>query len=138
MFALGLLLLVIAAVVAVAGISANLGSAHALGRSVNLLGYHLTGSTGKLLLVGVVLGAVGMLGLGLLLAGIRHGTNRRSANRHERKAIRQEAGTAAADRGRLADQLAEEHAARVRAEKRSVVGPEVDPGGAASTSQNVV
>jgi hypothetical protein len=46
MIALGLLLLVVAAVVALVGIFTNLGSSHQLGRTVDLLGYHLHGSTG--------------------------------------------------------------------------------------------
>lgn len=137
MIAVGLLLVVVAVVIAVVGILANLGSSHSLGRSVDLLGYHLTGSTGKLLLVGVVLGAVAMLGLGLLRAGLRHGASRRRANRQERKAIRQEAGAVADDRDRLANQLAQEHAARLRAEQQPVADPAVGADLPASNPKNV-
>lgn len=70
MAALGLVLLVAMAAIALAGVFANTGQGHQLGHAVNILGYHLHGSTGKLLLVGVVLGAVGMLGLNLMLAGL--------------------------------------------------------------------
>lgn len=138
MAAIGLLLLIIAAVIAVAGILANHGSSHQLGRSVNLLGYHLTGSTGKLLLVGVVLGVVGMLGLILLLTGLRRGMKRRSVDRRERKAVRQETDAVARDRDRLADRLTQEHTARVRAEKRAPTGAEAGSEGVtAADSENV-
>jgi hypothetical protein len=36
-----------------------------------VLGYHVTGSTGTLFLSGIVVGAVGLLGLSVLLAGAR-------------------------------------------------------------------
>ena len=37
----------------------------------SVFGYHVTGSTGTLFLYGIVVGAVGLLGLSLLLAGAR-------------------------------------------------------------------
>jgi hypothetical protein len=135
--AMGLVLLVAAAVIAVAGILANLGSGHPIGRSVDLLGYHLTGSTGKLLLVGVVLGVVGMLGLSLLLAGLRHGMRRRSVDRRERKAVRREAGAVMEDRDRLADRLELEHAARVQAENSTPTGAVAGSEGLTADSENV-
>jgi hypothetical protein len=134
---IGILLLIIAAVVAVAGILANFGSSHPLGRSVDLLGYHLTGSTGRLLLVGVVLGVLGMLGLSLLLAGLRHGMKRRSVDRRERKAVRQETDAVTQDRDRLADRLEREHTARVRAEQRAPSDAEVGSEGLTADSENV-
>jgi len=124
-------------VVVVAGVLANSGSGHPIGRSVDLLGYHLTGSTGKLLLVGAVLGVLGMLGLSLLLAGLRRGTRRRSVDRQERKAVRREAGAARADRDRLADRLELEHAARVRAENNAGTGAEAGSEGLTADSENV-
>ena len=66
---LGLVLLVAAVVVGVAGVLTNHGSAHALNHGFSVLGYHVTGSTGTLFLYGVVVGAVAVLGLSLLLAG---------------------------------------------------------------------
>ncbi|MCW2547826.1 MAG: hypothetical protein JWN96_2286 [Mycobacterium sp.] len=118
MIALGLLLLVVAAVVALVGIFTNLGSSHQLGRTVDLLGYHLHGSTGKLLLVGVIVGAVGMLGLNMLLAGIGRGFSRSISKRKERRSQRQVTQTVVQDRDHLASELEREHAARVHAERQ--------------------
>ena len=118
MVALGLLLLTVAAVIAVVGIFSNAGSGHQLGRSVDLLGYHLQGSTGKLLLVGVILGAVGMLGLNLLLAGLGRGFKRTVSQRQERKQARRQAQSVEQDRDHLASELEHEHAARLRAEQQ--------------------
>ena len=68
---LGLIILVAALVVGVAGVLSNAGSAHALTHGFAVLGYHVTGSTGTLFLYGIVVGALAMLGLSLLLAGAR-------------------------------------------------------------------
>jgi hypothetical protein len=128
MIALGLLLLVAAAVVALAGIFTNLGGSHQLGRTVDLLGYHLHGSTGKLLLVGVVIGAVGVLGLNMLLAGIGRGFKRTVSQRKERKLERQETKSVVQDRDQLATELAREHDARVEAERTAVATAGGSPG----------
>ena len=75
MILLGLLLLAVAVavVIAVVGVLSNIGSSHLLTRSFEIFGYHITGSTGRLLLIGVILGAAGMLGSNLLLAGLGRG-----------------------------------------------------------------
>src|ERR1700733_11046221 len=65
---LGLVVLVAAVVIGVAGVLVNHGSDHALVHPFAVFGYHVTGSTGTLFLYGIVLGAIGVLGLGLLLA----------------------------------------------------------------------
>jgi hypothetical protein len=49
---LGLIILVAAVVVGVAGVFDNVGSGHALTHGFSLFGYHLTGSTGALFLYG--------------------------------------------------------------------------------------
>lgn len=125
---LGLIILVVAAVVAVAGIFTNTGSAHALTNAFTLFGHHMTGSTGALFLFGIIVGAAGMLGLGLLLTGARRGAVARHGLRHshretaavrkhrdalveQRDAARAEAASAAQDRDGLAeerDELAEQ------------------------------
>jgi hypothetical protein len=48
------------------------GTGHALTHRLAVLGYHVTGSTGTLFLYGIVVGAIGLLGLSLLLAGASH------------------------------------------------------------------
>ena len=77
---LGLIILVAALVVGVAGVLSNAGSAHALTHGFAVFGYHVTGSTGTLFLYGIVVGALAMLGLSLLLAGARR-TSRRGRAR---------------------------------------------------------
>ncbi|MFF4343005.1 hypothetical protein ACFY00_24130 [Kitasatospora sp. NPDC001540] len=90
---LGLLLLVAAAAVAVAGILGNTGSAHELNGAFSVFGHHMTGSTGMLFLWGIVVGAVAVLGLALLLAGLRR---RRATARRGRRHPRHEAADARA------------------------------------------
>ena len=82
---LGLIILVAAVVVGVAGVFNNVGSGHALTHGFSVLGYHVTGSTGALFLYGIVVGAAAMLGLGLLLAGARRTSRRGRAARRELK-----------------------------------------------------
>jgi hypothetical protein len=121
MIALGLLLLVAAAVVTLVGVLTNSGGAHALNSDFSLLGYHLHGSTGQLLLIGVIVGAVGMLGLNMLLAGIGRGFSRRVSTRRELNQSRHQAGALHEERDTLAHKLEEERTARAEAE-RAVAG----------------
>ena len=62
---LGLIILVAALVVAVAGVLGNGGSAHAVSH-FSVLGYHFTGSAGTLFLLGIVVGDDGNGALRLL------------------------------------------------------------------------
>jgi hypothetical protein len=83
---IGVVILVAAVIATVVGFLANNGSAHALpSDSFAVFGYHVTGTTGTLLLHGVVLGAVGMLGLALILAGARRSSRRGRAARRDLK-----------------------------------------------------
>jgi hypothetical protein len=66
---IGLVILVAAVVVGMAGVLSNGGAAHTLTDQFAVFGYHVTGSTGLLFLYGIVVGAVGLFGLSLLLAG---------------------------------------------------------------------
>jgi len=108
MILLGLLLLVAAVVIAVVGVLSNISSSHLLTRSFEILGYHITGSTGRLLLIGVILGAAGMLGLNLLLAGMGRGIKRRVSTRRQLKADHKEQQRLAAERDQLSRQLEDE------------------------------
>jgi hypothetical protein len=94
---IGLVILVAALVVGVAGVLGNGGSAHAVSH-FSVLGYHLTGSDSALFLAGIVVGAAGLLGLSLLLAGARRTSRRGSAARRGLRQSRRE--TAAASRKR--------------------------------------
>jgi hypothetical protein len=101
---LGLIILVAAVVVGVAGVLSNGGSGHALTHGFAVFGYHVTGSTGTLFLYGIVVGAVGMLGLSLLLAGARRTSRRGSDARRGLKQSRRETATASQARDDLIDQ----------------------------------
>ena len=86
---LGLIILVAAVVAAVAGVLGNAGAAHALSHGFAVFGYHVTGSTGTLFLYGVVVGAVGLAGLSMLLAGARRTSRSLSQSRRETAAASQ-------------------------------------------------
>src|SRR6202020_156450 len=67
----GLIVLFVAVIVGTVGVLGNAGGTHPLAENFSVLGYHVTGSTGTLFLSGIVVGAVGLLGLSVLLAGAR-------------------------------------------------------------------
>lgn len=85
---IGLVVLLAAVIVGVTGVFANGGSTHALTDNFAVFGYHVTGSTGVLFLYGIVVGAIGLAGLSLLLAGARHTARRGASARRELKATR--------------------------------------------------
>jgi hypothetical protein len=134
---IGLVLVVAAAGVAVAGVAANNGTAHPLGDDFTVLGLHLSGlSTGQLFLYGVVVGVVGMLGLSMLLGAF----SRRAASRgsqRELKEARRETTAARRDRDQLARQLDDERAEHLPVEALGHPPVEasgtVDPSSAAET-----
>jgi hypothetical protein len=100
----GLVILVAALVVGIAGVLSNAGSAHALTHGFAVFGYHVTGSTGTLFLYGIVVGALAMLGLGLLLAGARRTSRRGHTARRGLKQSREETASAIKDRDKLIGQ----------------------------------
>ena len=100
----GLILLIAAVVVGVAGVLANAGSGHALTDGFAVLGYHVTGSTGTLFLYGIVVGAIAMFGLSLLLAGARRTARRGREARRGLKQSRRETDAAIHDRDDLIHQ----------------------------------
>jgi hypothetical protein len=101
---LGLIILIAAVVVGAAGVLSNSGSSHALTHGFTALGYHVTGSAGTLFLSGIVVGAAGLLGLGLLLAGARRTSRRGGTARHQLRQSRRETATASRDRDDLIEQ----------------------------------
>lgn len=100
---LGLLILLVAVVVAVAGVFSNLGSGHAF-HGFAVLGHHVTGSTGTLFLFGIVVGAVGVFGLSLLLAAARRTSRRGGAARSDLRQSRRDTAALTQDRDNLMDQ----------------------------------
>src|SRR5580693_9581800 len=105
---LGLVILVAAVVVGVAGVLANGGHAHAVSHFA-VFGYHVTGSTGTLFLYGIVVGALGLLGLSLLLAGARRTSRRGREARRGLSQSRRETAAVSQDRD---DLLGQREAAR--------------------------
>jgi hypothetical protein len=101
---LGLIILVAAVVVGVAGVLANSGGGHALTHGFAVFGYHVTGSTGTLFLYGIVVGVVGLLGLILLLAGARRTSRRGREARRGLSQSRRETAAVSKDRDDLIGQ----------------------------------
>jgi hypothetical protein len=100
---LALIILVAALIVGVAGVLGNGGTAHAVSH-FSVLGYHLTGSAGTLFLSGIVVGAVGLLGASLLLAGARRRHRRGSAAARRLRQSRRETAAASQERDDLIKQ----------------------------------
>jgi hypothetical protein len=101
---IGLVILIAAVVAGVAGVLSNSGSGHALTHHFAVFGYHVTGSTGTLFLYGIVVGALGLLGLSLLLAGARRTSRRGREARRGLTRSRRETAAVSADRDDLLDQ----------------------------------
>ena len=101
---IGLVILVAAVVVGVAGVLSNSGSGHALTHPFALFGYHVTGSTGTLFLYGIVVGAIAVAGLSLLLAAARRTSRRGREARRGLRQSRRETAAVSQDRDDLIDQ----------------------------------
>jgi hypothetical protein len=112
----GLILLLAAVVVGVAGVLSNSGSGHELTDGFAVLGYHVTGSTGTVFLYGVVVGAIGLLGLALVLAGVRRTSQRGRVARRGLKQSRQQTDAAVEQRD---DLVRERDAARAATPPRT-------------------
>jgi hypothetical protein len=131
---LGLVILVAALVAGVAGVLANGGHAHAVTHFA-VFGYHVTGSTGTLFLYGIVVGALGLAGLSLLLAGARRTSRRGRQARRGLTQSRRETATVTQDRD---DLLGQRETARAHTASTLGNGPadgDRDPGAAAAAGQ---
>src|ERR1700691_5428086 len=100
---IGLVILIAAVVAGLAGVLSNSGSGHPLTHHFAVFGYHVTGSTGTLFLYGIVVGALGLLGLSLLLAGARRTSRRGREARHGLTRSRRETAAVSGDRDDLLD-----------------------------------
>ncbi len=101
---IGLVILIAAVVAGVAGVLSNSGSGHPLTHHFAVFGYHVTGSTGTLFLYGIVVGALGLLGLSLLLAGARRTSRRGREARRGLTQSRRETAAVSQDRDDLLGQ----------------------------------
>lgn len=122
---LGLLLLVAAAIVGLVGVLGNAGSGHELTGGFSVFGYDVTGSTGTLFLYGIVVGAIGMLGLSMLLVGALRTARRGRAARTDLKESRRETAMVIRDRDDLLHQRETDHADQ-EADARHTAAPHRD------------
>jgi hypothetical protein len=122
---LGLILLVAATIVGLAGVLDNAGSGHELTGGFSVFGFEVTGSTGALFLYGIVVGAIAMLGLSMVLAGVSRTARRGRAARTELKQSRRETAIVSQDRDHLLHQRETDHAGQ-EAEARLTAAPNGD------------
>jgi hypothetical protein len=101
---IGLVILIAAVIAGVAGVLSNSGSGHPLTHPFAVFGYHVTGSTGTLFLYGIVVGALGLAGLSLLLAGARRTSRRGRQARRGLTQSRRQTAAASQDRDDLLSQ----------------------------------
>jgi hypothetical protein len=101
---LGLIILLVAVIVGLAGVLGNAGSEHVLTDEFAIFGIEVNGSTGTLFLIGIVVGVAAVLGLGMLLAGARRTAIRGRTARSDLKASRRETAAISQERDDLVDQ----------------------------------
>jgi hypothetical protein len=99
----GLIIVVAAVVVGAAGVLGNDGGAHGAAHGFSVLGYHVNGS-GTVFLYGIAVGAVGLFGLWLLLAGARRTARRGRDARRGLRQSRRETAAVSKDRDDLIGQ----------------------------------
>ena len=108
MMVIGLILLLLALIVGLVGVLANLSAGAALTGGFNIFGLAYDGTSGQLFLFGIVVGAIAMLGIGLVFGAL----GRRREARRELKESRREAEDLRRQHDRLAQELEEERAQR--------------------------
>jgi H+/gluconate symporter-like permease len=124
---IGLIVLIVAAILAVAGVGTNMNSGHPLSSDFAIFGQHLnSASTGQLFLYGIIVGIFAALGLGILYgAFLRRLSSRRL--RRELKDSRGETTALRAEHDRLTKQLEEERIARLKADAAKAMTTEEIP-----------
>jgi hypothetical protein len=124
---IGLIVLIVAAILAVAGVGTNMNSSHPLGGDFAIFGQHVnSASTGQLFLYGIVVGIGAALGLSILYAAFL----RRLSSRRLRRELKDSRGETTAlrmDHDRLTQQLNEERTTRLQAEATKAIKTEDSP-----------
>ncbi|MFQ6330276.1 hypothetical protein ACLMAL_29650 [Nocardia sp. CWNU-33] len=87
---IGLVVLIAAVIIGVAGVAANMGEVSTSTNDFAMFDYHFTADAGQLFGYGAAVGAIGMLGLSLLLAGVWRSSRRGMATRRELRKTRKE------------------------------------------------
>jgi membrane protein implicated in regulation of membrane protease activity len=123
MMVIGLFLLVIALVVGLVGVLTNLGAGAAMTGGFSIFGLPVDGSTGQLFLFGIIVGAIGMLGVGMVFGAL----GRRQAARRELRDSRREAAELRKQHDQLARDLESERAQRSAAAPEPSAGQEARP-----------
>jgi len=72
----GLMVLLVAGIVAIVGVLSNAGAAHPLTENFSLFDFHVAGSIGVVFLFGITVGAVASLGLAMLVMAALRTANR--------------------------------------------------------------
>ncbi|WP_327095829.1 hypothetical protein OIE68_38695 [Nocardia vinacea] len=101
---IGLVVLIGAVIIGVAGVAANTGEVRTSPSDFGVFDYHFTASAGELFLYGIAIGAIGMLGLSLLLAGVWRSSRRSSAARRDLRQSRRELAAQEKAKAKAADQ----------------------------------
>jgi hypothetical protein len=127
----GLIIVVAAVVVGAAGVLGNDGGAHGVAHGFSVLGYHVNGS-GTVFLYGIAVGAIGLFGLWLLLAGARRTARRGRDARRGLRQSRRETAAVSKDRDDLIGQRdtarADTASALASPAPGSRLGPSADQG----------
>ena len=127
----GLIIVVAAVIVGAAGVLGNDGGAHGVAHGFSVLGYHVNGS-GTVFLYGIAVGAVGLFGLWLLLAGARRTARRGRDARRGLRQSRRETAAVSKDRDDLIGQRdtarADTASALASPAPGSRLGPSADQG----------
>jgi hypothetical protein len=129
MVIVGLVVLLIAVIVGTVGVLSNAGGTHPLAENFSVLGYHVTGSTGTLFLSGIVVGAVGLLGLSMLLAGARRSANRGRDARRDLARSQRETGFVNRDRAQQRERQPGAHTGSTVESKAASPAGESSPAG---------
>jgi len=124
---IGLIVLIVATILAVAGVGTNMDNSHPLSGDFAIFGQHLnSASTGRLFLYGILVGIGVALGLSILYAAFLRRLSSRKLKR-ELKDSRGETTALREDHERLTKQLDKERTDRLKADAAKALKTEEAP-----------